>query len=342
METTITTNEDKEKWRAMAQNLTKAQLGEVPAEEKNKEPIDNDKNSSYITESGSSDGAIDNLLNETFKGDVKKLAEAYINSQKGVVKLAQEHKKLKELESRINEVGEKDPLFLEIIDAVSKGEPIRNRLEKIEPSGKQNAPVKVDKPNTLTEKDLIDLGLIDESQLRSMSSMEKDYVIMKAKIMADAKAAAEEAKAEVLRSTQEFRKKEQDELEKLRLQKLTDERYEKSLEVVVTKYNVDFAGEHADLLDDIHKEMVAFRDPNDPRTIHPKAFELAFQNVAERKNIQLEKSKFSRPQDIKTSGQPQIGRKAETKTLTLEEQLLARQVAKFNDRQQKTQSLYKF
>jgi hypothetical protein len=339
---TITTQDEKEKWRALAKNLTKAQAAEVSDENKKVEPIDNDKKNPYISDTGGGEAdSIDNLLNSTFKGDVKKLAEAYINSQKGAVKLAQEAKELKELKNRIDELGQKDPLFIEIIDAVKAGEPIRNRLEKLESKDKQQSPVKTDKPIQLTEQDLFNLGFLNQSDLNGLSSVERDYVILKAKIAAESKLIVDQTRQEILRSAQEMKAKEQEEYERQRLQKLADERYEKSLENVVIKYGVDFSGEHASMLDEIHEEMIAFRDPKDPRVIHPKAFELAFMNVAERKNIQLEKPTFTKPVQPRMDGQPQIGRKPETKEKTVGELLFEKQAKKFLDYQEKTQSLYK-
>lgn len=334
---TITTEDEKAKWAALRKNLTQSQV----AEEKSNPPIDNVEKNSYITDTGSTTEPIKNLLDETFKGDVNKLAEAYVNSQKSAVKMAQQLKELKQLEEKINEMGTKDPLFLDIIDAVKKGEDIRSRLEKNEPHGKQEAPVTTDKPKNYTEAELVKMGLLTPEQLSTTSTLEKEFLVYRAKLEAEARAAAESVKNEVLRSTQEMRKKEQEELEKAKLQQLAEERYDKSLEAVVTKYGVDFSGEHASLLDEIHEEMIAFRDPKDARLIHQKAFELAFQNVAERKNIQLEKQTFGRPPAFKTETKPGIGKKPETKELTFEEQMLVRQAAKFVAHQEKTQSLYK-
>jgi len=239
--------------------------------------------------------ALDNLINNTFGGDPKKIAKSYTESQKAYAKLQaernQDRSKLTELESRFQQLDEllrTHPSLATRIEQAITGQ-YNESLNGAspEPYGKpeQSAQGKLNEASMPTEQALIQAGYMAPEDRDNLSTIEYQQKLLGAQL---AYLQQDLPRQLAQRTLQEQQRIQQEHTQRQQLEQLkqqNNERFEKSFERAIEKYGLDFTSTHAQFFDDMSRAVKAFLDPEDNRLISNDAFERAAEYVLSKHNM---------------------------------------------------------
>jgi hypothetical protein len=289
------TNPDGSKAKDFLKNLTGKNPDNTQGQQKT---VDNNQNNSYIPDNepnGDSQGdeaevqRYRNLLDSNFQGDPIKAIKSYVNIQ---AKATKDSQRAKELEKQLNYIGqlvEKEPKLQDLLDRVANGESLENLFGDKNPAqGQSSTPTNKGQFNTstdeITERELVQAGLLDESKKATMSEYEWDREVLR-QTQKYLKTYFEQKASQVARQTFEEEQRKLNETRRIQFIKTENERrYTEGLKRAAMM-GFDFNGEHSSLLDEIDEEILTFRDRQDPNLFRPDAFDVALRIVSERNGI---------------------------------------------------------
>lgn len=248
-----------------------------------------------------SDDPIENLINNTFSGDPKKIAKSYLESQKQFTKLQDQYRqtdsRVQEFESQfqaLNNLLERYPSLAKQVEKAIKGEYSESQtVSSEEPKGKP-APTtegKLDSTSTLpTEQTLVQQGYIDPTDKDRLSTLDYERKVLEAQIRYARedlpRTIAEQTRKQYNQSLEQERKRQALEQQK----QINEQRFSESFDRAVGKFGLDFTSTHAHLQDQILNAVKAYRDPDNINLLSDDAVELAAERIL-RKNDMMPKSK---------------------------------------------------
>lgn len=280
--------------------------------EKSEKKLDIDEKNSYITDTQdthngkpvekptddkpsenteSADDEVEKLksvLENTFGGDPLKAAKSWKEAQSYAAQLRQQLKQLEKENDNIYGVIEKNPELEDLINKAYQGEDIKNFLRSKEPQSKpdSSAESKLDS-STISEKMLTEAGYISPSELEFLSDAQRAEKLNQARILYQQntlpQTIAQKAAEEFQRQIEERERKQAEEKTKRTNQELNQTRWKSGIEEAAETFGLHFAGQDAELLDDIEKYAKYYRDPDNPNVIDEKAVYLAAQRVLQLK-----------------------------------------------------------
>jgi len=248
------------------------------------------------SEEQSSDDPIDNLLNNTFKGDPKKVAKSYLESQRAYTELQSKYgetsKKAKELESHfsaLDSILAQYPSLAKQVEKAIRGEYAESQnVSPTEPAGKpqQATQGKLDSTDTLpTEQTLIDRGYIKPEDKQTLSTLDYDRKLLEAQIRYARedlpKTLAEQSRQQYL----EMQRQDEEQKQKQQINQTNNQRFSESFDRAVARYGLDFTSTHASLKDEIVNAVKAFRDPENMNLLLEDAVELAAERVLKKHDM---------------------------------------------------------
>jgi hypothetical protein len=222
------------------------------------------------------------IFQEQFQGDPAKAVKSWREAQSAYNKTQNKLKESEQYLNQLDSVLEKNPTLAELIKKANAGEDVEKIINKTEPlEGKPQPTTK----NDVSVEELIFEGYLDKTEMEFLTAEQRAYAIRQAKLnyIEDTlpKRAAEKVMRQIEEAEQEKRLREQQTTNR----KLTEERYNKGIETVLEEYELDFKGEHEDVLTEINKRVRYMADPDNPNVISEDAVYLATQAVLRNRNI---------------------------------------------------------
>ncbi len=267
-------------------------------------PLASNASPSYLPPVDDEETRLQRTFEQTFGGDPKRVVKSYVEAQRQATQA-------NTVLSQLNALGERDPKYKEVVNAMMKGEPldnIRNLLggpaEPAKPAG-QSPTVPVGpqgQSNDTLEQTLVKEGLLNPNQKAWVTPAEWQLKI--------SDALAERTARMSLQRQQELTQQAQAEMEQRRIEQENKNRFQTSFMSVVEDTGLDFAGKDAHLYQEIQRTAVAYRDPQNLDMIAPDAFYKATIDVLRAKNLPIPENamrRFTTPVQQQQPQPPQFG-----------------------------------